>query len=316
MHQGAINDPRLHGEALPARVRPSIFVLEGSVRPQGEPTPEELAQIQVSKQIIFEGLQRALPELHGISRQVPGLLVDEQYGAEVARRAKIEGLTLAMPVEKSGQEEFDFEYGPNYQDHVLRFDPTFSKVLVRYNPDGDRDLNRRQLDRLADLSDWLHGQRSQVPVRAAGAGHQEQLARVEGSSDRYDLELRPDLVVRTIQAAQEARVEPDIWKIEGFERAEDSARVADTARAGGREGVCCIVLGRGASEEKVEHWLRVGATVPGFQGFAVGRTIWEGPLSSWVAGDLDRDGAAQRISGNYRHLVEVYEEAAKQPARG
>ncbi len=283
---------------------------------KGEPTPEELAQIQVSKQIIFEGLQRALPELHGISRQVPGLLVDEQYGAEVARRAKIEGLTLAMPVEKSGQEEFDFEYGPNYQDHVLRFDPTFSKVLVRYNPDGDRDLNRRQLDRLADLSDWLHGQDRKFLFELLVPATKEQLARVEGSSDRYDLELRPDLVVRTIQAAQEARVEPDIWKIEGFERAEDSARVADTARAGGREGVCCIVLGRGASEEKVEHWLRVGATVPGFQGFAVGRTIWEGPLSSWVAGDLDRDGAAQRISGNYRHLVEVYEEAAKQPARG
>lgn len=281
---------------------------------KGEPTPEELAQIQISKQIIFEGLQKALPQMPGVPRDVPGLLVDEAYGSEVARRAKIEGFTLAMPVEKSGQEVFDFEYGPNYKDHILRFDPTFSKVLVRYNPDGDRDGNRRQLDRLAELSDWLHGADRKFLFELLVPATPEQLAQVGGSADRYDLELRPDLVIRTIQECQQARVEADIWKIEGLEREEDSARVAAAARAGGRDEVCCIVLGRGASEEKVDHWLRVGAGVAGFQGFAVGRTIWEEPLQQWVAGSLDRSAAAQRISTNYRHLVTVYEEAAKQPA--
>jgi myo-inositol catabolism protein IolC len=282
---------------------------------KGEPTPEELAQIQISKQIIFEGLQKALPELRGIPHDVPGLLTDEEYGGEVARQAKIEGLTLAMPVEKSGQAEFDFEYGAAYRDHIRRFDPTFVKVLVRYNPEGDRDLNRRQLDRLADLSDWLHGDNRKFLFELLVPATAEQLAKVGGSTDRYDLELRPDLVVRTIQECQQAHVEPDIWKIEGLERREDSVRVADTARAGGRDQVCCIVLGRGASEAKVDHWLQVGATVPGYQGFAVGRTIWEAPLTQWVAGSLDRGAAAQRISANYRHLIDVYEEAAKQAAR-
>ncbi len=282
---------------------------------KGEPTADELAQIQVSKQIIFEGLQKALPELRGIPRHVPGLLVDEEYGGEVARRAKIEGLTLAMPVEKSGQDEFDFEYGAAYKDHVLRFDPTFTKVLVRYNPEGDRHLNRRQLGRLAELSDWLHGQNRKFLFELLVPATEEELKKFDGSTDRYDLELRPELEVRTIQEAQQAGVEPDIWKIEGLDRQEDSARVAAAARAGGRDGVCCIVLGRGASEEKVEHWLRVGATVPGFQGFAVGRTIWGDALKAWVAGELDRGAAAQRISANYRHLVNVYEEAARQTAQ-
>lgn len=282
---------------------------------KGEATPEELAQIQISKQIIFEGLQKALPELHGVPRNVPGLLVDEQYGSEVARQARIEGLTLAMPVEKSGQDEFDFEYGPAYRDHILQFNPTFSKVLVRYNPEGDRDLNRRQLDRLAELSDWLHGRDRKFLFELLVPATEEQLAKVDGSTQRYDLELRPDLEVRTIREAQQAGVEPDIWKIEGLDKQEDCVRVADAARAGGRDQVCCIVLGRGASEEKVDHWLRVGAGVPAFQGFAVGRTIWEKPLSAWVAGDLDRGAAAQRISANYRHLVGVYEEAAAPTAR-
>ncbi|MGH7918765.1 MAG: 2-deoxy-5-keto-D-gluconate 6-phosphate aldolase domain-containing protein [Candidatus Dormibacteraceae bacterium] len=276
----------------------------------GEPLPDQLAGIMISKQIIFEGLQRALPHLKKVPRHVPGLLVDEQYGSEVARRARIEGLTLAMPVEKSGQEEFDFDYGEGYQTHVEQFNPTFSKVLVRYNPDGDRDLNRRQLARLAQLSNWLHGQDRKFLFELLVPATRAQLAQVDGSSDRYDLELRPDLVVRTIQECQVGEVEPDIWKIEGLERSEDCARVAGAARAGGRDEVCCVVLGRGADEQKVVHWLREGAKVPGFQGFAVGRTIWWDALKAWVAGDLDRSAAAERVSANYRRMVAAYQSAA------
>ena len=59
--------------------------------------------------------------------------------------AKERGLILAMPVEKSGQNEFDFEYGDQFGEHIERFDPDFSKVLVRYNPDGDAEMNKRQI---------------------------------------------------------------------------------------------------------------------------------------------------------------------------
>ena len=55
--------------------------------------------------------------------------------------AREDGLKLAMPVEKSGQNEFDFEYGDDFAAHIEDSPVDFSKVLVRYNPDGDAEMN-------------------------------------------------------------------------------------------------------------------------------------------------------------------------------
>ena len=117
---------------------------------KGTPTPEETALIADAKRVIFEGLNLAV--IDGVPRASVGLLVDEQFGAEVARMASAIGYTLAMPVEKSGQNEFDFEYGVDFGQHIEAFDPAYAKVLVRYNPDGDSAMNGRQLKRLATLS--------------------------------------------------------------------------------------------------------------------------------------------------------------------
>jgi myo-inositol catabolism protein IolC len=275
---------------------------------EGTPSPEERARISQSKQIIFEGLRRAVEQ--GAPKEWAGVLVDEDFGAVVARAAKREGFTLAMPAEKSGQDEFDFEFGEDFGSHIEAFDPAFTKVLVRYNPEGDQEMNRHQLARLNTLSDWLHERDRKFLFELLVPAEPAQLEAVGGDKDRYDLEIRPGLVLRVIAESQAAGVEPDIWKIEGLDRREDCARVVEQARAGGRDRVSCVVLGRGADEAGVVHWLRQGAGVPGFIGFAVGRTIWWDPLKSWVAGEADSDSAAETISGNYRRMVDAYQSAA------
>ena len=275
---------------------------------EGTPTREDRARIAQSKMIIFEGLRRAVEQ--GASKEWAGLLVDEDFGTAVARAAKQEAFTLAMPVEKSGQDEFDFEYREDFGAHIEAFDPTFSKVLVRYNPEGDQEMNRRQLQRLKRLSDWLHARDRKFLFELLVPAEPAQLERVGGDKDRYDLEVRPGLVVRVIAEAQAAGVEPDIWKIEGLDRREDCERVVVQARTDGRDRVSCVVLGRGANEERVVHWLRQGAGVPGFVGFAVGRTIWWDPLKGWVASESDSDTTAQAISRNYRRMVDAYQAAA------
>lgn len=274
----------------------------------GTPAPEARARIGESKSIILDGLLRAVEQ--GAPRQWAGVLVDEQFGAAVARAAKEAHLTLAMPAEKSGQEEFDFEFGVDYGAHIEAFDPAFTKVLVRYNPDGDAAMNRRQLARLRELSDWLHARDRKFLFELLVPPVPAQLESVDRDMNRYDLELRPELVLRTIQESQSAGVEPDIWKIEGLDRREDCERVAMRARSGGRDRVSCIVLGRGASEERVVHWLQQGAGVPGFVGFAVGRTIWWDPLKGWVDGTADRESSVGVIASNYRRMVDAYEQAA------
>jgi myo-inositol catabolism protein IolC len=274
----------------------------------GQPTPAEAARISDAKRVIFEGFQQAVSD--GAPRDAAGLLVDEQFGADIARAAKAEGCVFAMPVEKSGQDEFDFEYGEAFGEHIESFDPKFTKVLVRYNPEGDQEMNARQAVRLRTLSDWLHerGRRFLFELLVAAEPHQLEL--VGGDTDRYDREVRPGLMVGAITDLQDAGIEPDVWKIEGIDQREDCRRIAQTVRRDGRDNVSCVVLGRGANEAAVVHWLQQGAGVPGYIGFAIGRTIWWDALKGYLADETDRSDAAKAISENYRRMIEVYTAAA------
>lgn len=274
----------------------------------GDPTPEETATIADAKRVIFEGFKRALEQ--GAPKDAAGILIDEQFGADAAREAKREGILLAMPVEKSGREDFDFEYGEDFGAHIEDFDPVFSKVLVRYNPAGDRDMNRAQNERLKRLSDWLHERDRKFLFELLVPATDEQLASVGGDGDRYDQELRPKLMLDAIGEILGAGSDPDIWKIEGLSAREDCEATANLVRSGGRDGVVCVVLGRGADDNAVENWLKAGAGVPGYVGFAIGRTIWWDPLKAYLEKRMDRTETADQISSGYRRFIDVYTSAA------
>jgi myo-inositol catabolism protein IolC len=275
---------------------------------EGDPTPEEAETITDAKRLVFEGMEMAVER--GVDAAATGVLVDEQFGGDVPRLAREHGLVLAMPVEKSGQDEFDFEYGSDFGAHIERFDPQFSKVLVRYNPDGDADMNRRQLDRLKELADWLHDHDRKFLFELLVPAEEAQLQAVGGDTDRYDAELRPELMRRAIEDIQNFGVEVDVWKIEGVDAREDAEMLAEQTRSGeGREGVVCVLLGRGASDAKVDHWLRQAAPVEGFVGFAIGRSIWWDPLKGFLDGSLERRAAAEQIADNYLRFVKVYDDA-------
>jgi myo-inositol catabolism protein IolC len=270
----------------------------------GDPNAEETARIVDAKSVIFDGFARAVAE--GAPAGEAGILVDEQFGADVARKALANGWICAMPVEKSGLDYFDFEYGDAFGAHVTEFDPTFSKILVRFNPEGDAALNARSAEGLKRLSDWLHDHDRKFLFELLVPAEPAQLEAVGGDADRYDTEVRPGLMKGAIEQLQAAGIEPDIWKIEGIDRREDCETIAAATRAGGRDQVGCVVLGRGANEEKVEHWLRTGSGVPGYLGFAIGRTIWWDQLKGYLDGSLSRDDAAAQIAGNYRRAIDVY----------
>jgi myo-inositol catabolism protein IolC len=275
---------------------------------EGDPTEEETQTISDAKHLIYEGMVKAV-ENGGADASTLGVLVDEQFGAKIIPQAKEHGLKTAMPAEKSGQDEFDFQYGDDFGAHIESFDADFCKVLVRYNPDGDADMNQRQNERLKRLADWLHDNGRIFLYELLVPATDDQLASVDGDSDRYDAELRPELMRRAIAEAQDFGIEVDIWKIEGVDEQSDAEMLAEQTRKGeGREGVVCVLLGRGASDEKVDHWLRAAAPVDGFIGFAIGRSIWWDALKGFLDGSIQRDAAAQQIADNYLRFIRVYEE--------
>jgi 5-dehydro-2-deoxygluconokinase len=214
-----------------------------------------------------------------------------------------------MPAEKSGQDEFDFEYGEDFGKHIEAFNPTFCKVLVRYNPEGDVTGNQRQAARLKRLSDYLHKTGRKYMFELLVPAEPAQLDRLKGDKKAYDLEMRPGLMIKAIHELQDAGVEADVWKIEGLDRGEDCARVVQAVRRNGRDKVGCIVLGRGEDDKKVRQWLATGAAVPGFIGFAVGRTTFWDPLVEWTEKKITREAAANEIARRFREWVDIFEKA-------
>jgi myo-inositol catabolism protein IolC len=280
---------------------------------EGDPTPEQAETIIDAKRLVFEGMVKAVER--GVDAAEAGVLVDEQFGGDVPRLAREHGLTLAMPVEKSGQNDFDFDYGDAFGEHIETFDPQFSKVLVRYNADGDAEMNRTQLDRLKRLADWLHGNDRKFLFELLVPAEPAQLEAVGGDTDRYDAELRPELMRRAIEDILNYGIEVDVWKIEGVDERADAQMLIDQTRTGeGRENVVSVLLGRGASDEKVDHWLRQAAPVDGFVGFAIGRSIWWDAIKEFLAGDLERGAAVEQIADNYQRFIKVYDDA-EQSAR-
>jgi myo-inositol catabolism protein IolC len=272
-------------------------------------TPEQIGVVSDSKQLIYEGFLQAVAE--GVPREAAAILVDEEFGAAIQRDASRQGFITVLPVEHSGSDEFEFEYGEDYAKHIEAFDPTFAKVLVRYNPDGDSELNQRQNQRIRALSDYCQKTRRLFMFELLVPATDAQLAQLTGDKHAYDDKLRPQLVVRAVQDLQQAGIEPDVWKIEGFDRREDCVKAVQAAQAKGRENVSCIVLGRGADEANVVQWLTTAAAVPGFIGFAVGRTSFWDAVKGYHDGKTSRKDACAEIAKRYREWVDIFE-AAKQ----
>ncbi len=277
---------------------------------EGDPDPEQTAMIADAKHLIFEGLQQAVTA--GADASITGVLVDEQFGGTVLEEAHAQGLKLAMPAERSGQNMFDFQYGEDFPKHIEKFDPDFVKVLVRYNPEGDALENSEQLTKLKRLSDWLQKNERKFLFELLVPAEDAHLQSVDSDSNRYDAELRPELMRRAIAEIQDAKIEVDIWKIEGVDERSDCEMLVAQARSGGRDGVVCVVLGRGADDAKVDQWLQAAAPVDGFVGFAIGRSIWWEPLKAYVDGKIDRAAGARKIAENYLRFVAVYERAKGQ----
>ena len=188
----------------------------------GSLTPEQAAKMASTKEVIYDAFKLALAQ--GLPRERAAILVDEQFGAAILRDASANGFITAMPAEKSGQAEFQLEFGDRYAAHIEDFKPTFVKVLLRYNPEDDEALNRRQSARLKQLSDYLHNHGHYFMIELLVPATHEQMDRLEGDHNLYDNDLRPSLMISTIKDLQNAGIEPDVWKVEGLDQREDCAR--------------------------------------------------------------------------------------------
>ncbi len=269
------------------------------------PEKEEVLRVSEMKNIIFEGFLSAKEK--GISGGDPAILVDEQFGLEVQKKAIENGIKFAAPVEKSGQSIFDFEYGEDFGEKINEVGADFIKILVRWNPDDEEEAREIQGSRIKTLSDWIIDNEKKFLLEFLVPATEEQLETVGGDQARYDAEIRPKLAVKVVEEMRERGADPDIWKIEGLDTKEDCEKVAESIKNGGREDVIAVVLGRGANDEKVNEWLRAGSSVDGYKGFAIGRSIFWESLKGWHEDSKSREEAIEEIANSYLGFISVYQ---------
>ncbi|WP_043347685.1 2-deoxy-5-keto-D-gluconate 6-phosphate aldolase domain-containing protein [Beutenbergia cavernae] len=246
------------------------------------------AEIRRSKELIFDAFVAAIEG--GLGGARPGVLIDEEFGASIARRVAALGLPVSMPVERASESVFTFEYGSDYRQHLLEFRPACAKALVHYRTTDAPETKRTQLGRLRELADFL-AERSIAFM----------LELIVGQSDSADGEIPSvdvDELCGSMAEIQDAGVQVDMWKVEGISSREAAARVAGQAVVADPRATC-VVLGAGAPNDVVGHWLDVAAATPGFSGFAIGRSIWGAPVAAWLDGRLAREEAVDQIASTY-----------------
>jgi myo-inositol catabolism protein IolC len=264
-----------------------------------------------SKWVIYDGFRGAL--LRGVPGYFAGVLVDEEFGADILLDARRNGYVTAVSTEKSGCDEFEFEYGDAFAQHIEIVQPTFAKALVRFNPEGDAALNERQTARLRRLSDYCVRADQKFMFELLVPPTKAQLDRVGGAAN-YDRLIRSTLMLDAIRTLQDSGVEPDIWKVEGLHSSDQCERVVEMAQRRGRNDVGCIVLGHGADEVKVRRWLQIAASVHGFIGFAVGRTTFWNAIADFLAKKITREEAASQIADRYCEWAAIFERAHRSHA--
>ena len=278
------------------------------------PTGPQAARIRADKMMVYEALLDATKRLPDAAQA--GILIDEEYGADVAELvAKSDGLiNLSMPLEASGKDWFEFEYRDDWKTHAGYFAVDHAKVLIRDNPALSVPDRLQQAERLKVVSAWAAETRHHLIVELIVPATDDDLTSVAGDNKRYDDELRPTLTLEVMGFLQDHGADPAIWKIEGMNVTKDATAVAELAKRGGRTADC-IILGRHAPKEDLERWLDVAAPLPGYVGFAIGRSIWWEPLAGHLAGTIGTDVARHQIAENYLHYAHAYLDARGSSAR-
>ena len=276
---------------------------------------EEKEAIREFKMLIYKGFKDAVEKL--IPTDFAAILCDEEFGSEVIIDASHNGYVTLLPVEKSGQTEFDFQY-EDFAEHIQKFRPKFVKALVRYNSADANDLKRRQKEKLKQLSDYCHDNNHKFLLEVLVTPTETQLKEI-GSQLSFDQRMRPVLTERVIKELQDFEVEPDVWKLEGFDLEEDYKEIINAIKRDGRVNVNLVVLGRGGKVEDVEKWLKVGemeeifetgGKVEGVIGFAVGRTVFWEALEKFHNREIGKAEVIQTVSTNFQKFYQIFTSAS------
>lgn len=268
--------------------------------PAAPVTGERATVMEEVKSLVGDGMLAASAPAQG----TVGMLVDSEFGTPALdAAAPRDDVALCIPLERNNRPVLELE--PDCWETLDKYQPAYAKLLIWHNPDSDPNPLQRQLRELQDVSAELQTRGQAWILEILQPPTDAQLSSVNGDRERYDDEVRPDLMVETISQIHDVDVYPDVWKLEGLSSVPATERVVDAMRQDSPGPVHAVVLGRNAPDEAVDDWLTTAAR-GGFAGFAIGRSIWWEPAKRWLDGDDGRATAVAGIAARYERFTDVY----------
>ena len=264
-------------------------------------TRRQKQQMKNFKNIIYQGFVKTVKQY--ADRSGFGVLVDEEFGRDILKKADRFGVVVMMPVEASGRPGLQFDYGDKFGEQIKRVNPDYVKVLIRYNP-LNCGVNRGQLKKLQQLNDFCQANNYRLVLELLVPPAGDDL-NISGSEENYDKKLR---LLRTQQAIKEIsrKVQVDVWKLEWFSRAgwrEIAKTIGPDARI--------IMLGRGGNKQQVKKWLADALTCKQVIGLAIGRTIFLAVLKKYHHRKLNKKQAVDQISKKFDFFVKMWQSKRK-----
>jgi 5-dehydro-2-deoxygluconokinase len=263
---------------------------------------EDAEKIKDYKHLIYEGILWAIT--HGAPKEAVGVLVDEEYGSKILTEAKTDGLRRILTLEKSGVPELELEGGNKFAERLDKWNPEYGKVLISYSPNDNSAKNFRVKEKLKMVSEACATRNIKFLLEVLVIKTE---ADSDVSAEAFETHLRPELIRTTIREFYAEGIEPQIWKIEGIDDPIELSEVALVVQSGNRLDRGLVILGRDENKERVENWLRVGATVRGVVGFAVGRTIFKEPLLKHDNQEATRAETVAEIGRRYLEYIKIFE---------
>ena len=255
------------------------------------------------KGLVADGFARALLSVE--DPRAAGILIDFEVGADVASRAREQGWVFALALEESGRRQLGISF--DRVEHALKsYQPTFGKVLIRYNPGDPEEERRRQADLVRAVGQLCSERGAGLMLELLVPPLPTDVARTGGSLRLFDSELRPHLTVDAVNQIRSQGIHPAAWKVEGFSHPNHYHAVSAAILEGAKVAPLILTLGRGAELETVRGWLEASAGVPGYSGFAVGRSVWQEPVLAVLSGSIPRWRGVEEVAERYLDLIGVF----------
>lgn len=272
---------------------------------------EQIAHLSDDKMVVYEAFKEAIAL--GLPQTDAAFMVDEQFGQEIIDLANRENMSVILPVEKSGQQAFEFAY-EDYQAHIEKFKPNFVKGLVFYNPADTLAIRKEQQSKLKQLSDYSHQHGYKLLLEIITRPNKDQLEKVQGSQDVFKKTTLPGLRLKIIQELHQAGIEPDSWMFGHFADPIEYQKLVAEVRKNGRDNVGIIISDFDASSKQIAEAITACANIPGVIGYAAGSAVFWDAIADYHKRDATRLQAKNRIAQEFIRLYQVYKQTKSNTA--